>query len=208
MEGFVLRKEMKTELTKEKILAAAMDEFGANGYSGASLNNICNKGIAKGLLYHNYENKDALYLACVERCFHTLIEYLKGREITDDLQRYTKARLSFFRENRNEARLFFEAVLQPPASLKDDIAKVRIEFDDFNFDLYNRILETTCLRPNVTKEDAMWYFRLMQEMFNGYFSSPAVNGLSFEETVETHENALFKMLDFMIYGIAKRGEEK
>jgi TetR/AcrR family transcriptional regulator len=57
-----MKKEMKTELTKEKILSAAMKEFGAKGYEGASLNHICETGIAKGLLYHNYENKDALFL--------------------------------------------------------------------------------------------------------------------------------------------------
>ncbi|MDD3338696.1 MAG: TetR/AcrR family transcriptional regulator [Lachnospiraceae bacterium] len=203
-----MRKEMKTELTKEKILIAAMNEFGTNGYAGASLNNICSTGIAKGLLYHNYENKDALYLACVERCFHTLTEYLNGEDIGNDLQRYVKARLSFFRENENEARLFFESVLQPPISLKEDIAKVRIEFDDFNLDLCSRMLETICLRSDVTKEDAIRYFRLMKEMFNGYFSSPAAHGLSFADTMVTHEIGLSKMLDFMLYGIAKRGEDK
>jgi AcrR family transcriptional regulator len=185
-----MRKEMKTELTKEKILAAAMSEFGANGYAGASLNNICSTGIAKGLLYHNYENKDALYLACVERCFHGLTEYLEGEDIGNDLQRYVQARLSFFRENENEARLFFESVLQPPISLKDDIAKVRMEFDDFNLELCGRMLETISLRSDVTKEDAMRYFRLMKEMFNGYFSSPAAHGLSFADTMVTHEMGL------------------
>lgn len=203
-----MRKEMKTELTKEKILAAAMNEFGTNGYAGASLNNICSTGIAKGLLYHNYENKDALYLACVDRCFHALTEYLKGEDIGNDLQRYVKARLTFFRENENEARLFFESVLQPPVSLKDDIEKVRMEFDDFNLDLCSRMLETISLRSDVTKEDAMRYFRLMKEMFNGYFSSPAAQGLSFADTMVTHEMGLSKMLDFMLYGIAKRGEDK
>ncbi len=203
-----MRKEMKTERTKEKILAAAIEEFGTNGYAGASLNNICNTGIAKGLLYHNYTNKDALYLACVERCFHILTEYLKGADIGIDLQRYTKARLSFFCEHGNEARLFFESVLQPPISLKDDIAKARADFDNFNRDLYSCILDATSLRPGVTKEDAMRYFNMIQEMFNGYFSAPAVSGLSFVDTMAAHEEGMSKMLDFMLYGIAKRGGEK
>ena len=58
-----MKKEEKTGLTKERILLAAMEEFGEKGYAAASLNNICAAGIPKGLLYHNYENKDALYLA-------------------------------------------------------------------------------------------------------------------------------------------------
>jgi AcrR family transcriptional regulator len=175
-----MKKEMKTELTKEKILSAAMKEFGAKGYEGASLNHICETGIAKGLLYHNYENKDALFLACVDECFHTLTEYLKNADIGTDLHQYAQARLTFFRGHENEARLFFESVLQPPVSLKDQISKARAPFDAFNRELCSRILDTTILRPDITKEDAIQYFGLLQEMFNGYFSSPAVSGFSFD----------------------------
>ena len=105
-----MRKEAKTEITKEKIMALAMMEFGANGYVGASLNNIYNKGISKGRLYHNYSSKDALYLACVERSFRTLTEFFKSKDVGFDLQAYLKARVTFFTENENEARLFFEAI--------------------------------------------------------------------------------------------------
>lgn len=37
------------------------------------MNTICTAGsISKGLLYHDYADKDALYLACVQRCFREL----------------------------------------------------------------------------------------------------------------------------------------
>jgi AcrR family transcriptional regulator len=202
-----MRKEIKTEMTKEKILAAAMQEFGANGYAASSLNNICNTGISKGLLYHNYENKDAIYLACVEQCFHTLTEFLKAGEIGTDLHRYTELRLRFFREHENEARLFYESVLQPPETLREEIKKAQAEFDSYNLELYRRILGTISLRDSITEEDALRYLKLMQDMFNGYFSSPAVRGLSFDDTMAAHEEGLSKLLDFMLYGIAKRGDE-
>ena len=74
-----MKKEEKTELTKERILTAAMEEFGEKGYAAAALNNICAAGIPKGLLYHNYENKDALYLACVKRSFSAAFLSGKGK---------------------------------------------------------------------------------------------------------------------------------
>lgn len=203
-----MKKEMKTELTKGKILSAAMKEFGAKGYEGASLNTICSMGIAKGLLYHNYKNKDALYLACVEECFRALTECLKAADIGTDLQQYAQARLTFFCGHENEARLFFESVLQPPVHLKDQISKARAPFDAFNRELCSRILDTIILRPDISKEDALQYFGLLQEMFNGYFSSPAATGLSFADTMAAHEKGLSKMLDYMLYGIAERGEAK
>lgn len=74
-----MKKEEKTGLTKERILLAAMEEFGEKGYAAASLNNICAAGIPKGLLYHNYENKDALYLACVKQSFSILMNCLQEK---------------------------------------------------------------------------------------------------------------------------------
>lgn len=203
-----MRKQMKTERTKEKILAAAVEEFGTNGYAGASVNRICHAGIAKGLLYHNYVNKDALYLACVERCFHMLTEFLKETRIGVNLERYMQARIAFFSSHEKEAHIFFEALLQPPACLKGEIAKARREWDAFNRELYGSVLKNTRLRAGVTKEEALEYLQLMQEMFNGYFSSPAGGHFSFADTITAHEKGLAKMLDYMLYGIAERREEK
>ena len=46
-----MRQEEKTELTRERILQADMQEFGANGYAATKVNTICGKsGIPKGLL--------------------------------------------------------------------------------------------------------------------------------------------------------------
>lgn len=203
-----MRKEAKTELTKAKILEAAMNEFGAKGYAASSLNNICNTGISKGLLYHNFKSKDDLYLACVSQCFHALSEFLKEKDIGTDLQKYAETRLLFFKEHENEARIFFESVLQPPETLKQDIGRARAEFDDYNQKLYEQILEQIHLRPGVTKEACMHYLKLFQDMFNGYFSSPAVGNLSIAETLAAHEQGLSKIFDFILYGIAEQGENK
>ena len=70
-----MKKEEKTEITKCKILAAAIQEFGANGYAAGSVNNICKTGINKGLIYHNYKDKDELYLVCVQTSCEDLIGF-------------------------------------------------------------------------------------------------------------------------------------
>ena len=62
-----MRKSDKTELTRRKIIAAAMQEFRTKGYAIGSINHVCKSGINKGLIYHNYKDKDTLYLECVKR---------------------------------------------------------------------------------------------------------------------------------------------
>ena len=126
-----MKKEEKTELTRKRILAAAMKEFGENGYQGASLNRICDIGIPKGLLYHNFENRDALYLACLEQSFATFTGFLREDGLGFGLQHYMDTRLHFFKSHPWEARLFFEAILQSPLQLKDQVPSYQsVDFDE------------------------------------------------------------------------------
>lgn len=199
-----MKKEDKTERTKERIIQAAMQEFGTNGYAAATIGAICSgHSIAKGLLYHNFKSKDILYLACVSRCFSEVTAYLKAQNIGADLHRYMERRLVYFFEHPLCARIFFEAVLQPPASLKAEIKACKSCFDAFNRSVYQTALSGMTLRSGVTLEDALAYYEIMQEMFNGYFSSPSYAGKDLKTLVTEHENTLAQMLDFMLYGIVE-----
>lgn len=202
-----MKQEKKTELTKIRIMKAAIQEFGTKGYAGASLNTICSSdGIPKGLLYHNYSGKDELYLACVADCFADVTEYLRAQNIQYDLEKYMQTRMRYFEEHPHRARIFFEAILQPPIELIDEIQDARKEFVVFNRHIYQSAISRMILREGVTQTDALEYYEIMQEMFNGYFSSPSYAGKSFETVVSDHEESLSKMLNLMLYGIGKKRE--
>lgn len=203
-----MRKEKKTEITKERIIQAAMQEFGKNGYEASTLNAICNDyNISKGLLYHNFKGKDELYLICVEKCFSEVTAYLQTQEIKDDLRTYMKTRFRYFSENPLCARIFFEAVLQPPSKLRSEIIELKAEFDLLNKSVYRSVLSKMTLREGITEKQALEYYGIMQDMFNGYFSSQVFLKDNISSVIEEHEKRLAKVLDYMLYGIAKRREE-
>ena len=201
-----MKKKEKTELTISKIMDAAMKEFGENGYAGGTINNICKTGINKGLLYHNFTGKDDLYLTCVNQSCHKFMEYIKEQGRTDDPDRYMTARMDFFNQHPCESHIFFEALLNPPSHLTGDILSILSEFNELNEKIYTRTLDTLHLRDGISRTDAVEYFHLMQLMLNGYFSSPAFQNMELQKKVEIHEMILPKLLDYMLYGIAK-GED-
>jgi len=50
----LMKQGAKTELTREKIMRATLQEFGINGYDAASVNAVCERHyISKGLIYYN-----------------------------------------------------------------------------------------------------------------------------------------------------------
>ena len=60
--------------TRKKLLEAALHEFHANGFQGASLDNIVQgTGVTKGALYHHFPNKAALGYAVVDEILRTWV---------------------------------------------------------------------------------------------------------------------------------------
>lgn len=204
----IMRKEEKTRITREKILAAAMDEFGSRGYYAASINTICGTGINKGLIYHNFKTKNDLYLACISRTFDDLITSVRGNMERDPSVSYLEARIRFFNSNEMEARLFMEAVVWPPKELAGEIQKLRSEIDEMNLREFRKILTTCTLRDGISEEAAFEWFRTMQYAYNASFQRLTVPDHSCGDLIEKHEKGAMRFLDLMLFGIAKKNDQR
>lgn len=209
-----MKKEEKTKRTYERILAAAIVEFGTKNYDTASLTTLCNENqISKGLVYHNFKNKDEIYLKCVEECFGKMTEYLKGRAYKDEsvqtsIHNLFQVRQQFFKENPYYCNIFFNTVLQTPAHLREKIHELRKEYDQFYVDCFRELLQQTQLRDGITIDAAMEYLMIFFEMFNGYFQDKSCEKEDIHVLAENHEGNLSKILDIMLYGVVKEGKEK
>lgn len=207
-----MKRQEKTQRTQERILAAALAEFGEKGYEAASVNVICEKSqTPKGLLYHNFKSKDELYLQCVKVCYRQMTEYLASRErvcpdAREDMEMLLALRQKFFSDHPHQANLFFHALLQPPRHLLTQIKEARSGFDSFCLERYRDILAGLPLRDGVTEKMALEYFTVFMEMFNGFFQSKADQGGDYKALMEAHEQKLSEILDMMLYGIAKQNE--
>ena len=61
------RKE-RGRATRERLLEAGREQFGAHGYEGASLDAILDTaGVKRGALYHHFESKQELFDAVLDR---------------------------------------------------------------------------------------------------------------------------------------------
>ena len=202
-----MKKEEKTEITKAKIFAAAMKEFGTNGYAAGSLNNICKMGINKGLIYHNFKDKDELYLECVKKSCEELICYVKEHKAEDGFVAYMSARREFFQEQEQKAYIFLEARTNPPHRLVNQMQKIFKEFDELNREIFEKELLKYELRDGVSEEEALNYFFEIQKLYNLNFANELNDKMTLHEQLALHEMNIHKILDFMLYGIAKGGKE-
>ncbi|MEE3065418.1 MAG: TetR/AcrR family transcriptional regulator [Actinomycetota bacterium] len=62
-----MAREVRSEATRRKILAAAIEVFGEVGYAAAGWSAIIERtGMTKGALYHHFDSKEALASAIIE----------------------------------------------------------------------------------------------------------------------------------------------
>lgn len=69
-----MARQVRSELTRRKIVEAAIDVFGQVGYAAASWGTIIERtGMTKGALYHHFDSKESLASAIIEEGSESLL---------------------------------------------------------------------------------------------------------------------------------------
>lgn len=210
-----MKREEKNALSQQRILEAAMEEFSRKGYEGASLSTVCaEKGISKGIVYHYYRDKDALYLRCVQQCFDALTAELRqaaqalAGPVEQRLRDYFDARLRFFAGHPLELGIFADAVFRPVPALREQIADCRREFDALNIAVLTALLDSGTLRPGLSAEEIAGDFRLYMDSFNLRFRTALQEGRPPEEVLQEHEIQCHRQLNVLLFGVLGEHHEK
>lgn len=199
-----MKQEERNRLQREKIMSAALQEFGEKSYAEASINAICAaEGISKGNVYHYYKNKEALYLACVSACFQKMQDYLEKQmppmEGTTDenLSLYFDTRLKFLEEYPCYQGIFHQATTYPPYDLREQVMQIRASFDSFNFSVLQAALKSERLREPVTYED----FAALQKFYITYCNTTPLMEKAAAESPAAREALCRFWVDVLLHGV-------
>ncbi len=208
-EGMAMKREEKNQLTRRRIMDSALTEFAQRGYGGSSVNNICAaQGVSKGIIYHYFASKDALYLSCVAECFQLLTEHLRARvpapegPVQKQLEEYFARRMDFFRLHPVYQPIFCEAVVNPPPGLQEAIRDCRRGFDRLNAAILEGMLKPLPLRGDMAREDVVEVLRQLQDFINARYRMTPMSPEEFRARDESCRRAL----DILLYGIIERKE--
>ena len=203
-----MKREEKNQQTRRRILDSALSEFSEQGYGASSINTICSaQNISKGIVYHYFDTKDGLFLACVEECFHKLTDYiqsnlsLENKTSEAQLKEYFAVRSAFFKTAPVYQRIFCDAVIAPPEHLRKQVQDRRESFDRLNLQILEQILRPLPLRPGVSRTEVIETFRMFQDFINVRCQMTGADGQNFEVREENCQKAL----DILLYGVVERG---
>ncbi len=111
---------------REAILEAALDVFSAQGFRGATLDQIAEAaGLSKPNLLYYFPSKDAIHRSLLTGLLETWLDPLKamdpGGDPVEEVLAYVRRKLDLARGYPRESRLFAGEILQGGARLREAI---------------------------------------------------------------------------------------
>lgn len=202
----------RQERSRQMIFQAALEEFGTSEPESVTMDEICAKhGISKGMLYHYYANKDALFLACVEKIFQDLNAYLQQESegLAEQpallaLKNYFLLRETFFQSRSRERHIFECAMLHPPQHLIAQIQALRQPIRAENERFLRRLISHMQLREGLERNQAVRYLHSVYTVFwsilEQYHAPDSASDLH-KLLKETEE-----IFGLLLFGIARPGD--
>jgi AcrR family transcriptional regulator len=189
-------------LTKEKILAAAKEEFSAEGLGGARVDSIAERaGVNKRLIYEYFENKDQLFQSVLEEAWRGIREAeaeldLKHLSPTEAIKKLMTFTWDFYLKNPDFMSLVNSANLYHARHIvhSQRFKELHVGFIDMLQDILDRGVATGEFRAGVDARQlhitlaAIAYYYL-----NNRYTNEVIFGFSFVDKDRRAERLAFNI---------------
>lgn len=138
---------MYKKLSEEKqqaILQAGISEFAEKGYDNARISNIAGRaGVSVGVIYKYYQDKDALFLACVRLSLSPLNEVLaeagrKGQDLEESIRFVIQALIRHAGKHREVIRMYHEITALSSGRFSRELSK---EIESVSSKVYTEMIK-------------------------------------------------------------------
>ncbi|MDH4321371.1 MAG: TetR/AcrR family transcriptional regulator [Desulfobulbaceae bacterium] len=201
---------------RERILAVAVEEFAANGYQKASLNNVVKRsGIAKGSLYQYFENKEGLFFHIFE-CFTDLVKAAANAALAqaakDDffvqLEAIVWAGIRFIDTHPDYFQIYLRVVFEQDVPRREElVSRVRLFPLEYMGPLCEAGQRAGAIRDDIDPAMAVFLVDAALERFLQAYAKPYLDsGLRLKEKNERQlRDAVVTMIDVLRAGLVPQG---
>lgn len=206
-----MTQEERNEVSLEKIIGAAIREFGAYGYQNSSLNRICRSGnISKGRMYHYFADKTQLFFACSKKVYTELIQYMERYQpeptatLEQNLHDFFHRRQQFFYENPYYAAITLAVQPQsnPPADENGEFEALMKQSAACNARILQNILQLYSFEksvdPDIIHETILTACYYVQIRYGFPYWDPESPS---PELMEDNINRFDKLIHIICHGI-------
>jgi AcrR family transcriptional regulator len=121
----------QAELRREQLVQVTLDLFVQRGIENVTMAEVASRaGVAPGLLYHYFGNKDGLLAAVLDAAsprdaFENLATSLAGHPAADGLREFCRRAATLMEERGDVVRVFVRELLAPETTLPAGVADIQ-----------------------------------------------------------------------------------
>lgn len=199
-----MKQSEKSAKSKKFILDAAAESFSKYGLDGLTLNAFCEEyGISKGQFYHYFKSKRHLYDECLKDCVSLFVDYMTKNVSADGdfhaaIHSYIRARGEFWSCYPVCERLTILAIVSE--SEDEAVAKILKPLNDYNREVFHKIIKNNKLKCGMTEEKANIYLEMTQEMSHVYLIKNGFRAQNKEDT-RSFQELVKDLLEILMNGI-------
>jgi len=157
--------EIKT--VSERILAAALEEFGTKGYLHASTNQIYPKAnVSKGSIFKTFGSKAFLFYQVFKYALDQMLIELEEAGFKDQKDPFDKIiavmiwKMNYAKNHPYEMNVLLEGIANPPEDIKSLIFSHTQELTKLSIETFFQEISMDRIDPRYTKEDVIHYLRI------------------------------------------------
>jgi AcrR family transcriptional regulator len=195
---------------RQRILDAGLNEFARAPYEQPSTNRIVEQaGIPKGTLFFYFGNKRGLFLYLVDDCIDRYMQFFESNrqelpaDLFDRLLYIGEIKLRFALSEPLRYRMFYQAFLNIPAELAQDMMDRTREYAQASANLLLQGLDTSHFKAGIPVAQVVAMITLLQEgVLQNYQST--LRSLTPEESLKRIDQITgeFKQyFDWLKYGV-------
>ncbi len=193
--------EKISSTTCDKIVKNAIGLFNQKGYDGTSISDISKaSGVSKGILYHYFMNKDALYLHCVAHFMETAYAHIKSQTVAgkdvDALAMEIVNYGGFFEKYPHYTYIFLNMLNGKPDHLSKELDVYCRDFKEKNRSCFADFIQSLDLGRGVTKCDVENFLSLMQNV-----GAPTISSFVSENPDENQRAIMARLIRIFLQGL-------
>ncbi len=157
----------RKEVTRGKILAAALAEFGKRGYDLASTNAMAEAaGVSKGVIFRHFGTKAELFFALFETEVDRMVQavmsmtFPEGTPILDKIASVMVWKLDYATAHPETTHVLVEGLTHPPKGVEGKIYGLVGKLTSTSFEGFFGDLPMEDIRPEFTRADVMRNLRI------------------------------------------------
>ncbi|HBP25406.1 MAG TPA: hypothetical protein DD618_00420 [Acholeplasmatales bacterium] len=196
----------KKQLTTERIIQAALNEFSEKGYENSSTNIISERaGISKGLVFKYFSSKKKLYLYLIDWGVKKLLSELEKSDLpvkTDPFEKIIEIifwKGMFASTHPRETKMLLEGLSNPPKGMESDIQSSVAGLRTLSVNRFFSEIDFTRFSEEYSREDVL---RNISYAIEGLQTATLRKGLTLENLQSAKEPSI-NFLKIVIKGMEK-----